>query len=61
MFVISISHNAQEGRQIRTFLRETMTEARLSGLATLSIDIAQAVDIDDVLNLFASFPTSCAG
>ena len=42
-------------KRIKTYLRSTMTEQRLVDLAVLSIerDIAQQLEIDDVINKFA--------
>ena len=46
-------------RRIRTYVRSTMTEQRLSAIANLAIeaDMAKSLDFDKVVNIFAKMPS----
>ena len=40
--------------RLKTYLRSTMTTERQSGLAMMNIDYGRAIDIDEIVNIFAT-------
>jgi len=46
-------------RKIRTYVRSSMKEDRLSGIANLTVEneVAKRIDIDEVVNIFAKMPS----
>ena len=46
-------------RKIRTYVRSSMKEERMSGIANLTIEseIAKQIDVDEVVSIFARMPS----
>ena len=41
-------------KRLKTFLRSTMTTERQSGLAMMNIHYVRAIDVDEIINIFAT-------
>lgn len=41
-------------KRLKTYLRRTMTTERQSGLAMMNINYGRAIDIDEIINIFAN-------
>ena len=41
-------------KRLKTYLRSTMTTERQSGLAMMNIHYGRAIDIDEIINIFAT-------
>ena len=41
-------------KRLKTYLRSTMTTERQSGLVMMNINYGRAIDIDEIINIFAT-------